>query len=489
MVLTRKVLIHAKKSSLQQQQQQQRSSKHVSSKAGWPNPSSSSSSPANPFGLPILLPPAPFKDWPPWLDMPPVQTPSPSPSPSPAADEPSASPPPEHATHAGSIALPPAAASTVRPEVTTPIDGENNNRINHGGGGWGRRRVTSYVVVVVAMAMAMGMVVVWLRWWRRGGVVASVRPWATGLSGQLARAFVTGVPALKRAELEAACEDFSNVIGEMPGYVMYKGTLSSGVEIAVVSTTKASPKDWSKRCEAHFRKKITSLSRVNHKNFVNLLGYCEEEQPFTRMMVFEYAPNGTLFDHLHARDEGHQLDWATRLRVAVGVAYCLEHMHQLSPPEIVRALDASTVYLTDDFAAKVSDVLFSSSGEAETAPMPDRESVVYGYGMLLLEIMSGRFTASEGGLVQGWAAAFLRGERRLGDVMDPALRGAFHGETVDRLDAVVRSCTERDPRRRPDMGDVARLLREITALPPDAATPRVSPLWWAELEIISTEAA
>lgn len=46
---------------------------------------------------------------------------------------------------------------------------------------------------------------------------------------------------------------------------------------------------------------ITSLSRVNHKNFVNLLGYCQEEKPFTRMMVFEYAPNGTLFEHLHGK--------------------------------------------------------------------------------------------------------------------------------------------------------------------------------------------
>jgi serine/threonine protein kinase len=46
---------------------------------------------------------------------------------------------------------------------------------------------------------------------------------------------------------------------------------------------------------------ITSLSRVNHKNFVNLLGYCQEEQPFTRMMVFEYAPNGTLYEHLHGK--------------------------------------------------------------------------------------------------------------------------------------------------------------------------------------------
>lgn len=40
---------------------------------------------------------------------------------------------------------------------------------------------------------------------------------------------------------------------------------------------------------------------MNHKNFVNLIGYCEEQKPFTRMMVFEYAPNGTLFDHLHSK--------------------------------------------------------------------------------------------------------------------------------------------------------------------------------------------
>lgn len=192
-----------------------------------------------------------------------------------------------------------------------------------------------------------------------------------------------------------------------------------------------------------------------------------------------------------ARDEGH-LDWPTRLRVAVGVAYCLEHMHQLAPPEIVRTLDASTVYLTDDFAAKISDVGFCEEEMAAAAAAPamaDRESVVHGYGMLLLEMMAGRLAASEGGLVQGWAAALLRGERRLRDVMDPALRGAFHAETVDRLDAVVRSCADRDPRRRPSMADVAARLREITAMPPDAATPKVSPLWWAELEIISTEAA
>jgi hypothetical protein len=38
---------------------------------------------------------------------------------------------------------------------------------------------------------------------------------------------------------------------------------------------------------------------MNHKNFINLLGFCEEEEPFTRMMVLEYAPNGTLYESLH----------------------------------------------------------------------------------------------------------------------------------------------------------------------------------------------
>lgn len=45
---------------------------------------------------------------------------------------------------------------------------------------------------------------------------------------------------------------------------------------------------------------VEVLSKVNHKNFVNIIGYCEEEEPFTRLMVFEYAPNGSLFEHLHS---------------------------------------------------------------------------------------------------------------------------------------------------------------------------------------------
>uniref|UniRef100_A0A0A9CQY0 Protein kinase domain-containing protein n=1 Tax=Arundo donax TaxID=35708 RepID=A0A0A9CQY0_ARUDO len=482
------------------QEQNKYWSGHFGSKAGWPDftppaytgggsfQGKSSFPPPSTF-TPIQQPPYP--QWPPSWPWTPKVTPATSfppshvPAPSPVATVPTLQP--RHDKNpARSIALPPQPAAGV---------GSSTPAVAGGAPGGRRSGVTRpvYVVAAAGAALLAAMSVALFVLCSRSSKVVTVRPWATGLSGQLQKAFVTGVPSLKRSELELACEDFSNVIGSLSGYMVYKGTLSSGVEIAVVSMTKSSAKEWSKHCEAQFRKKITSLSRVNHKNFVNLLGYCQEEQPFTRMMVFEYAPNGTLFEHLHVREDGH-LDWATRLRVAVGIAYCLEHMHQLSPPEVIRSLDTSTICLTDDFAAKISDVFFCDEPREEQAALAslspalsDKENVVYSFGMVLLETMTGRFTASDGGLLESWAASYLRGEWQLRDVMDPSLRRSFHAATVDRLDGIIRGCTDRETRQRLTMPEVARRLREITAMPPDAATPKMSPLWWAELEIISTE--
>lgn len=66
----------------------------------------------------------------------------------------------------------------------------------------------------------------------------------------------SGIPSLKRAELVVACEDFSNIIGSLRDETIYKGTLSSGVEIAVVSSAVASSKEWSKNLQAQFRNKV-----------------------------------------------------------------------------------------------------------------------------------------------------------------------------------------------------------------------------------------
>uniref|UniRef100_A0A0A0KF88 Protein kinase domain-containing protein n=1 Tax=Cucumis sativus TaxID=3659 RepID=A0A0A0KF88_CUCSA len=330
----------------------------------------------------------------------------------------------------------------------------------------------------------------------RSSKVVTVKPWATGLSGQLQKAFVTGVPKLKRSELEAACEDFSNIIGSFSDITVYKGTLSSGVEIAVTSTAVTSNADWSKTKEEQFRKKIETLSRVNHKNFVSLIGFCEEAQPFTRMMVFEYAPNGTLFEHLHIKESEH-LDWDMRLRIAMGVAYCLDHMHQLDLPVVHRHLCSSSVYLTEDYAAKLSDFSYWSEATAaklgsatvellETSPA-DLESNVYSFGVILLEMITGRlpFSVDDGSLAD-WASDFLKGEQLLRDIVDPIL-SSFKEEQLENLSQVIKMCVKPEPKQRPTMPEIALRLKEITALEPAGATPKLSPLWWAELEILSTD--
>ncbi|MCI11568.1 putative LRR receptor-like serine/threonine-protein kinase, partial [Trifolium medium] len=56
--------------------------------------------------------------------------------------------------------------------------------------------------------------------------------------------------------------------------------------------------------------------------------------------------------------EAEQLDWRTRIRIAMGIAYCLDHMHNLTPPIAQRNLLSSSIYLTEDYAAKISDLSF-----------------------------------------------------------------------------------------------------------------------------------
>ncbi|PNT74528.1 hypothetical protein BRADI_1g16670v3 [Brachypodium distachyon] len=409
------------------------------------------------------------------------RAPSPAPSPSPFNAPPKASPSPSPSNLHPLTAPPP----VVRPLPSTPQakhdpqpDAPVQTLHKNSWRGYGLVTAGSAVFLVMTAAFVV---------YCRAKKVGTVKPWVTGLSGQLQRAFVTGVPSLKRSELEAACEDFSNIIGSTASCMLYKGTLSSGVEIAVVSSSVTSGKDWSKECESQYRKKISSLSKVGHKNFINLLGYCEEENPFTRAMVFEYAPNGTLFEHLHVR-EAENLDWMARLRISMGIAYCLEHMHKLNPPALPRNFNSTTIYLTDDFAAKVSDLDFWN-GTTDDCTTLDRASLVHQYGMVLLEILTGRapFPEQDEPLEQ-WASLYFEGKMPLAELIDSSL-GSFPEEAARELCDVAKSCVDQDPSKRPEMVQVAARMKEITALGPEGVTPKVSPLWWAELEIMSAESS
>lgn len=413
----------------------------------------------------------------------PFSSPSPSPSPSSGvfslAPAPVADPPPPTQANSPVVSVSPAAQAARVPNTSSSSK-------HHMVIIWASAAGGSAFLIISVIAIIIC----------RNSKIGTVKPWATGLSGQLQRAFISGVPKLKRAELETACEDFSNIIGSLNDGTVYKGTLSSGIEIAVVASSVKSSEDWSRKLEAQFRKKMETLSKVNHKNFVNLIGYCEEEKPFTRMMVFEYAPNGTLFEHLHIK-EAERLDWRMRLRVVMGMAYCLEHMHQLKPPVPHRDLQSSSIYLSEDYAAKVSDFSFWTEGTRSKmrspsmqlleAALTDIEGNVYNFGIVLLEVITGRMPFREDNCsLADWVFECLDKDYLPRDTIDPTL-SSFKEEEVQRLFYIIRDCVQPDPRDRPTMKNVAARLREITGMGPDGATPRLSPLWWAELEVLSMD--
>ncbi|XP_021816267.1 probable inactive receptor-like protein kinase At3g56050 [Prunus avium] len=463
-----------------------------------------SSSP--PLHQPSSPSPLPFS-----VSMPPSLFSSPlsnSPLPSPSSNSPSASPSSSFLTPSPSPLVAPTPASPVPinpPTTISPAPQSNQEPMpspasspSQGvktSSSKSRHRVVMICAGVVGGSLFILMSVIGI-FLVRSSKVVTVKPWVTGLSGQLQKAFVSGVPKLNRSELEAACEDFSNIIGSFSDGNVYKGTLSSGVEIAVTCVTMTSAVGWSKNLEAQFRKKIETLSKVNHKNFVNLIGYCEEEKPFTRMMVFEYAPNGTLFEHLHIKEAEH-LDWGMRLRIAMGMAYCLEYMHQLTPPIAQKNLLSSSVYLTEDYAAKISDFTFlnevtaakmgSADKKLRENTSADPESNVYSFGVILFEMITGRIPYSvENGSLVDWAAHYLKGDKSLREIVDPTLK-SFQEEELGELFQVIKDCVHPDPKQRPKMTEITGRLKEITAMGPDGAIPKLSPLWWAELEIMSTE--
>ncbi|GMH21782.1 hypothetical protein Nepgr_023624 [Nepenthes gracilis] len=199
---------------------------------------------------------------------------------------------------------------------------------------------------------------------------------------------------------------------------VYRATLEDGRVVAIKraessSLTPSNPVVLTKRQEdtdTAFLAELKFLSRLNHKNLVRLLGFCDDSDE--RVLVYEYMSNSTLHEHLHKLKSSSPLSsWPRRLKVALDAARGIEYLHAYAvPPVIHRDIKSSNILLDDDWTAKVSDFglsLISPNNEeshlslqaAGTVGYMDPEyyrlhqlttkSDVYSFGVVLLELLSG----------------------------------------------------------------------------------------------------
>ncbi|KAE8698133.1 putative LRR receptor-like serine/threonine-protein kinase [Hibiscus syriacus] len=306
-----------------------------------------------------------------------------------------------------------------------------------------------------------------------------------------------------RQDLEVACEDFSNIIGSSPDSVVYKGTMKGGPEIAVISFC-IKEQHWTGYLELYFQREVSDLARLNHENVGKLLGYCKDSTPFTRMLVFEYASNGTLYEHLHY-GEGSQLSWTRRMRIILGIARGLMYLHtELDPPFTISELNSSAVYLTEDFSPKLVDFeswktilarseknsgSIGSSGSICLLPNSlenrhlDIQGNIHDFGILLLEIISGKppFCKEKGCLID-WAREYLELPEVMSYIVDPELKH-FSYDDLKVVCEVISLCIHPDFSKRPSMKEISLMLesRIDTSLSVELKTS----LAWAELALSS----
>jgi hypothetical protein len=190
---------------------------------------------------------------------------------------------------------------------------------------------------------------------------------------------------------------------------------------------------------------------------------------------------------LFAVKEAEHLDWQSRLRIAMGVVYCLGYRHQQNAPVTLRNLNSSCIYLTEDDATKVSDISFGvdKKEDEDENDAPDEYCTVYKFALLLLETISGRRPYSDDdGLLALWARRYLNGASPVMGMVDPTLNSVPE-EHVRAFSELIRLCISEDRRQRLTMAELTKRMQEITGITQDQAIPRKSALWWAELEIIT----
>ncbi|KAK4488854.1 hypothetical protein RD792_004644 [Penstemon davidsonii] len=254
-------------------------------------------------------------------------------------------------------------------------------------------------------------------------------------------------------EMEEATCSFSdaNFIGKGGFGRVYKGTLRSG-EIVAIKKMEL-PKFKEAEGEREFRVEVDILSRLDHPNLVNLIGYCADGKQ--RFIVYEYMHKGNLQDHLNGVEQV-KMDWPLRLKVAIGAARGLAYLHSSTAvgiPIIHRDFKSTNILLDDNFEAKTGKLTLQSD--------------VYAFGVVLLELLTGRRAVdlNQGPNDQNLVLQVrhtLNDKKKLKRFIDPEMaRSSYTMESISMFANLASRCVRADSRERPPIIECVRELQLI----------------------------
>ncbi|XP_022147702.1 receptor-like serine/threonine-protein kinase ALE2 isoform X2 [Momordica charantia] len=320
-----------------------------------------------------------------------------------------------------------------------------------------------------------------------GGSVMATMPSSASLSfGSSIAPYSGSAKTLSASDIERATNNFypSRILGEGGFGRVYSGVLEDGTKVAV----KVLKRD-DHQGGREFLAEVEMLSRLHHRNLVKLIGICTEER--SRCLVYELIPNGSVESHLHGVDrETAPLDWGARIKIALGAARGLSYLHEDSSPRVIhRDFKSSNILLEHDFTPKVSDFgLARTAMDEESKHISTRvmgtfgyvapeyamtghllvKSDVYSYGVVLLELLTGRKPVDmsqppgQENLV-AWARPLLTSKEGLEIIIDKSLDCEdVPFESIAKVAAIASMCVQPEVSHRPFMGEVVQALKLVS---------------------------
>ncbi|OMO73912.1 hypothetical protein COLO4_26796 [Corchorus olitorius] len=255
-------------------------------------------------------------------------------------------------------------------------------------------------------------------------------------------------------ELDKATDNFNKdrVLGQGGQGTVYKGMLVDGRIVAVKKSTIVD----AEKVE-EFINEVVILSQVNHRNVVKLLGCClETEVP---LLVYEFVPNGSLFQYLHHQTEEFPLSWDTRLRIAQEVAEALSYLHSAaSIPIYHRDIKSSNILLDEKYRARVSDFGTSRSISIDQTHLTTR---VQGEKPVSSERAEGRSLAT-------YFNISMEGNQ-LFEIVDPRVAKEAKHEELIMVAKLAYRCLCLSGKKRPTMKETAMELERISSLQKDSS--------------------